>query len=71
MKFIIPKGVEFYCEFQIKEPGSSTPMDLTDSTGTFILSTIGPNVELTLGPIDLVVEDGDTLNFRCVAGEIK
>ena len=59
MKFVIPKGVDFYCEFQIKEPGSSTPMDLTDAVGTFILSTVGPNVELTLGPIAITIEDPD------------
>lgn len=38
-KYIIPKGREFYCEFVIKEPGASTPMDLTGATGTFTLTT--------------------------------
>lgn len=59
MRFVIPKGVAFYCEFEVKEPGSSTPMDLTGATGTFTLSTIGPNVSLVLSDVPLVVQDAD------------
>ena len=43
MKYIIPKGKDFYCEFTIKEPGASVPMDVTGMTGTFTLSEIGVN----------------------------
>ena len=43
MNFTIAEGADFYCEFTIKEPGASVPMDVTDATGTFILSTIGHN----------------------------
>jgi len=41
MRYIIPKGKPFYCEFVIKEPGVSMPMDVTGLTGTFTLSKIG------------------------------
>jgi hypothetical protein len=55
MKYIIPKGKEFYCEFTIKEPGASVPMDVTGMTGGFTLSKIGVNpcVVLTT-PISIV-----------------
>ena len=43
MNFTILKDADFYCEFTIKEPGASIPMDVTEATGTFILSTIGIN----------------------------
>ena len=43
MKYIIPRGKEFYCEFVIKEPGASVPMDVTGMTGTFTMSKIGVN----------------------------
>ena len=43
MRYIIPKGKEFYCEFSIKEPGASVPMDVTGMTGEFTLSKIGIN----------------------------
>ena len=59
MRFVIPKGVEFYCEFDVKEPGSSTPMDLTGATGTFSLSTIGLDPNPTLTAVPLVVTDPD------------
>ena len=41
MNFTIAEGADFYCEFTIKEPGASIPMDVAGATGTFILSTIG------------------------------
>ena len=41
MKYIIPKGKDFYCEFIIKEPGAGVPMDVGGMTGTFTLSEIG------------------------------
>ncbi len=41
MKYIIPKGKDFYCEFTIKEPGAGVPMDVEGMTGTFTLSEIG------------------------------
>ncbi len=48
MMYIIPKGKDFYCEFTIKEPGTTIPMDVTGMTGTFTLYTTGvdPCVEL-------------------------
>ena len=39
------------------EPGTSTPKDLTGYTGTFDLSTIGPNPVLTLDGKTLTVKD--------------
>ncbi len=58
MKFEIPKGKSFYCEFVIKEPGSGTPMDVTDATGTFTLSSIGHNPCVAIAPVDMAVIDG-------------
>ena len=43
MKYTIPRGEEFYCEFAIKEPLASVPMDVTGATGTFNLVRIGVN----------------------------
>lgn len=57
MRFVIPKGEEFYCEFTIKEPGASIPMDLTGAAGTFKISTIGPNPCLILSDVPIVVVD--------------
>ena len=54
MKFIIPKGQEFYCEFTVKEPGANVPMDLSNAVGHFTLSTLGldPCVVLDGLPLD-------------------
>lgn len=57
MRFIIPKGKEFECEFVVKEPGSSTPMDLTGYIGTFTLSTIGPEPILLIDSVGLTISD--------------
>lgn len=57
MKFIIPKGKEFYCEFTVKEPGAGVPMDLTDATGTFTLSTLDIEPCVAVGPVDLTFPD--------------
>lgn len=57
MRFTIPKGKEFYCEFLIKEPGSSTPMDLTGAAGTFSLSSIGPNAYPEIIDAPMAVSD--------------
>ena len=43
MKYVIPRGKEFYCEFVVKEPGASVPMDVSGMTGEFTLSKIGIN----------------------------
>ena len=48
MNFTIHEGVDFYCEFIIKEPGASIPKDITGATGVFVLSTIGNNPTETL-----------------------
>ncbi len=57
MKFTIPRGQEFYCEFQIKEPGSGTPMDITGAIGVFSLSSIGYSCTVELTDVPMVVED--------------
>ncbi len=57
MKFTIPRGEAFYCEFQVKQPGASLPLDLTNSTGTFTLATIGATPCLVLDAIAMTVED--------------
>lgn len=53
MRFVIPKGKAFYCEFQVKEPGTAVALDLTNASGTFSLSTIGVEPELYLDNISL------------------
>ena len=55
MKFTIPRGQEFYCEFVIKEPNSGTPMDLTGAIGLFNLSTSG------LSSIEVIVDHPMTI----------
>jgi len=57
MKYIIPRGKDFYCEFVIKEPGATTPMDVTGMTGTFTLSEIGVN-PCTVLTAQIAVKDG-------------
>jgi len=57
MKFVIPRGKEFYCEFQIKEPNSNTPMDLAGAHAYFTLSTIGVNPCIVLDSIPMTVKD--------------
>ncbi len=57
MKFEIPKGKPFYCEFAIKEPGSSVPMDLTGATGTFTLITIGTDACIAIPATPMTVTD--------------
>ena len=58
MRFTIPEGKDFYCEFVIKEPGSGTPMDVTDATGVFVLSTIGHNPNKVIDQ-SMAVVDGE------------
>jgi len=57
MRFTIPRNQEFYCEFQIKEPGSGTPMDITGAIGLFSLSSIGHSCTTELVDIPMVIED--------------
>ena len=57
MKYIIPRGKDFYCEFVIKEPGASVPMDVTGMTGTFTMSEIGMN-PCTVLTTTVSVKDG-------------
>ena len=57
MKFTIPKNQEFYCKFQIKEPGSGTPMDITGAIGLFSLSSIGNSCVSELTDVPMAVED--------------
>ena len=55
MRFIIHEGKEFSCEFVIKQPGASVPLDITGSTGAFTLATIGPNSLHRVGPVDMTI----------------
>jgi len=64
MKFTIPAGRAFECTFQIKEPNSSTPMDLTGATGTFTMSTIGVNPCIVLDKITMTVDDALNGKFK-------
>ncbi len=57
MKYIIPRGKDFYCEFVIKEPGASIPMDVTGMTGSFTMSEIGVNPCSVL-TTSITVQDG-------------
>ncbi len=70
MKYIIPRGKPFYCEFKIKEPGASVPMDVTGMTGSFTLSEIGisPCSVLTTS---IAVQDGPngTISISLTAEE--
>jgi hypothetical protein len=72
MKYIIPRGEEFYCEFSVKEPGASIPMDVTGMTGEFILSKIGndPCVVLT-SPISVVNGPNGLISITLTADETK
>ena len=57
MKYIIPRGKDFYCEFVIKEPGASIPMDVAGMTGTFTMSKIGVNpCSVLTVPIEVVLD---------------
>ena len=65
MKFTIPRGKEFYCEFQIKEPNSTIPMDLEGGTAMFNLSAIGVNPCLILENIPMdVIDEGGTIGAK-------
>ena len=57
MRFVINKGKIFECEFVIKQPGASVPLDINGATGTFTLSTIGHNSCVALEEIDLTIAD--------------
>jgi len=57
MRFTIPKGQDFYCEFEIKEPGTSTPMDITGCTGIFNLSTLGFTCTEAIKDAPMVIQD--------------
>ena len=63
-KFIIPEGRSFECIFVIKEPNSTTPMDLTGATGTFTMSTIGSNPCIVLDNISMSVDDALNGKFK-------
>lgn len=58
MKFIIPQGKDFYCEFVVKEPGVSTPMDLVGATGTFDLFTLDATPCKVISDAPITVTDG-------------
>jgi len=64
MKFTIPEGRDFECLFQIKEPNSTTPMDLTGATGTFTMSTIGKQPCIVLNNIPMTVYDAVNGKFK-------
>ena len=68
MKYVIPSGRPFYCEFQIKEPGESMPMDVTGASGTFTLSEIGHNPCLVLSaPIEVVDNQNGVVSISLTA----
>ena len=58
MRFTIPKNQDFYCEFEIKEPGASIPMDITGATGVFNLSTLGFTCVEAIKDAPMVIQDG-------------
>ena len=79
MKYTIPKGRPFYCEFVIKEPGASVPLDITGATGKFTLSKIGKRPCLVLekamqvidgknGIIAVDLDVGDTIDLESAKG---
>ena len=57
MKFVINRGQPFECEFVIKQPGASVPLDINGSAGVFNLSTIGHNSCIALQDIPLGITD--------------
>ena len=57
MRFVINRGQPFTCEFVIKQPGASVPLDITGSTGTFTLATIGPNSCITIPATPMTITD--------------
>ncbi len=59
MKFTIPKGEPFYCEFTVKQPGASVPMDLNGANGTFSMYETGYNPCLVIDAKSIVVENPD------------
>jgi len=65
MKFTIPRNKDFYCEFQIKEPNSTTPMDLAGATATFSLSEIGVNPCVVLANVPMtVIDEGGVIGAK-------
>ena len=72
MKYIIPRNKDFYCEFVIKEPGATIPMDVTGMTGTFTLSKIGddPCTVLTV-PISVVNGQNGIISINLSAEQTK
>ena len=57
MRFVINRGQPFSCEFVIKQPGASVPLDITGSIGTFTLSTIGINACIVIPATPLTIVD--------------
>ncbi len=57
MRFVINEGQEFTCEFVIKQPGASVPLDITGATGTFTMSTNGPISCEVISATPLVIEN--------------
>jgi len=58
MRFTIPRGKPFYCEFVIKEPGANIPMNVTGATGVFTLVEYGYNGCIALDALPMQVVDG-------------
>ena len=72
MRYIIPKGQDFYCEFTIKEPGASIPMDVTGMTGTFTLTEIGVNPCAVLAsPIHVVDGPNGLIGLTLTSSQTK
>ena len=73
MRFTIPKGQDFYCEFEIKEPGASIPMDITGGIGTFNLSTLGFTCTEAIKDAPMVIQDpvNGIISISLTADETK
>lgn len=64
-KFTINEGLPFKTVFILKEPRSTTPLDLTGSTGTFNLSSLGESSCKVLEGIEMTIEEElDAINGR-------
>ena len=72
MNFTIQEGSDFYCEFTVKEPGASVPMNISGATGTFTLSTIGhDNCIAITAPLNVVDGQNGVIAVSLTADQTK
>jgi len=57
MKFVINRGQPFECQFVIKQPGASVPLNINGATGFFTLSSIGHNACIAIEDVVLTIAD--------------